>query len=199
MYFSSNQIRDPIVPKVKSNGCLDVTVHTMNRKMKRFLNKFKNGRKLKTKSMHISPRRPRHYATILWRPSLSTIWNDTFLFDALIKFTERSFSSENILFLQSVENLKRSNADNIDANILSIYDLYIQYGAQYQVNLSYACFMHVMSKRGAFKTLDMNQKYSIFDVCVDEIERLVVTSILSAFYSSSFFHRILPLAIHKST
>eukprot|EP01083_Nonionella_stella_P088199 245639_1 len=122
-----------------------------------------------------------------YRPSLRAIWTDPLLFNALVQFCQKSFNSENILFLQSVKNLKRKPIDHLDKAITSIYDSFIQHGAQYQINLSSACFVNIMSKRSALIAFDAAQKYSLFDLCVAEIERLVVTSILSAFYCSSFF------------
>lgn len=57
----------------------------------------------------------------------------------------------------------------------------------FQVNLSYDCFMNSLSRREEISTLSVSKKKIIFDIAVDEIERLILSSVLGPFYDSAEF------------
>ena len=127
-------------------------------------------------------------SNILSRPSLEAIYKDSKLLNALIRDMKKSYNLENITFLLSVKALKDlSKLADIESMIKSIYLLYIHTTAEAQVNLSYFCVINLQSKYERLGTLTLHEKQSIFDLCVQEIEYLINTSILSSFYKSSFF------------
>jgi len=124
-------------------------------------------------------------------PSLQTIYKDALLFNALTKFMRSQYNEENILFLRDVKKINNHKNDDIENRIISIYNRYIKRGAEYQLNLSYGCFMDILSKKSQLIDYDLNQKCQIFDLCVNEIERLISISILPSFYNSSLFINVI--------
>eukprot|EP01083_Nonionella_stella_P190246 704638_1 len=139
---------------------------------------------------------------ITWRPSLNDICMDKHLSNALIEFMKRIYCEENILFLRAVQQFKceidqyihfesdsdlKHNQKDTDFQIISIYNTYILSNSQYQVNLSYGNFMDSLKRKEAVSTLTIHQKREIFDNCVDEVERLIMSSVLSPFYDSAEF------------
>ena len=81
-----------------------------------------------------------------------------------MQFTQISFNSENILFLQSVQQLKSKTKD-IDAMISWIFECYIEYGAPHRINLSYACFMNAKQRQNEFiihrNAYNLDKKHAI--------------------------------------
>eukprot|EP01083_Nonionella_stella_P049048 130822_1 len=127
-------------------------------------------------------------SSIKWHPSLRHIYDDKELLSALTVFMTRQYNEENILFLLSIRALnKTQNETQINARIRDIYSEYILHDAPKQVNLSYDCFMNVLSLRDSFIQMDVTRKKAIFDFCVLEIEKLILTSILHGFYLSNEF------------
>eukprot|EP01083_Nonionella_stella_P285587 972167_1 len=127
---------------------------------------------------------------ITWRPTLPIIYKDELLLNTLTEFMTQSFNEENILFLQSVLALNNVTSKKIDSKIESIYALYINSNAEYQINLSYLCFTDILSKKGVFTAFDRTVKRNIFDLCVHEIERLIISSVLPSFYASKIFQNV---------
>eukprot|EP01083_Nonionella_stella_P190245 704637_1 len=139
---------------------------------------------------------------ITWRPSLNDICMDKHLSNALIEFMKRIYCEENILFLRAVQQFKceidqyihfesdsdlKHNQKDTDFQIISIYNTYILSNSQYQVNLSYGNFMDSLKRKEAVSTLTIHQKKEIFDDCVKEIQRLIMSSVLPSFYDSAEF------------
>merc|ERR1719362_1064833 len=122
-----------------------------------------------------------------WKPSLQTIFKDKLLLNALTEYMQSQYNEENILFLKSVKEITdhKYKDNKIDAKIISIYKRYIEQNAEYQINLSYHCYTNILSKGTEFVNFSLNEKYQIFDLCVAEIERLIITSILPTFFAST--------------
>lgn len=90
-----------------------------------------------------------------WKPSLSTIYGDSDLLDALIRFMTKQYNAENILFLRAAHRLNamiedtmtnspmvplnRFEEQKLDSAIVSVYRSFIaEDTAQQQINLKYA-------------------------------------------------------------
>lgn len=122
-----------------------------------------------------------------WRPSLRVIYDDAVVLDALTDYMQRSFNAENVLFLRAVRALLDVDAAHIDDAIAAIYDSFIGLSAAYSINLSYECLMQILWLRDQFSSYDLSAKRSLFVVCVSEIEFLMLSSVLPAFYESPDF------------
>lgn len=127
---------------------------------------------------------------ILWRPSLEIMFKDKLLLNSLIAHSEQQYNSENILFLISIRELINGSNANINDQIESIYNLYIVASAKCKINLSYACYMDAISKISTFRGMTQMEKYKLFDICVKEIERLMLVSVLPSFYNSKCFQGV---------
>jgi len=99
----------------------------------------------------------------------------------------RSFNAENVLFLSAVRALLDIEEEHIDDAIESIYDSFIGLNASSPINLSYERLMHILWLRSQFSSYDLSAKRSLFELCVVEIESLMVSSVLPAFYESADF------------
>ena len=53
--------------------------------------------------------------------------------------------------------------------------------------MSYDCYMNSLSRREEISNLSLPRKRIIFDIAVDEIERLILSSVLGPFYDSAEF------------
>jgi len=124
----------------------------------------------------------------------------------LIAFMIRCVNSENIFFLQSAHLLNAdikhlltlpvspSNSlqnDVINADLSEVYHLYIASDAERKINISSACSDSVVVWfQREWSTLPLEQKGTVFDQCIIEIELLMRTSVISAFYSSDEFEML---------
>jgi len=129
---------------------------------------------------------------IRWRPSLRIIYDDAVVLAALTAYMERSFNAENVSFLIAVRALLDVDEEHIDSAIKSIYDCYIGLDATSPVNLSYETLMQILWQRGQLSTYDVTAKRALFVVCVSEIEQLMLSSVLPAFYESADFAAAAP-------
>eukprot|EP01084_Bolivina_argentea_P015095 28235_1 len=150
------------------------------------INKYNNKIKKRCKSKKQQTGRKPFQKSISWRPSLQIIYKDKLLLQTLIKFMTKSYNSENIFFILAVQKLQQTTKD-LNSQISSIYNTYIIANASYQINISYHCFLNIMSKKCIFNTFDIKKKHSMFNECVYEIESLIITSILPSFYGSIMF------------
>eukprot|EP01083_Nonionella_stella_P249108 861706_1 len=176
--------------KLKKIFSMRLNKHYINKKRRKGTKRIrKNQHKSSLSAPNISPMT--NNEKIRWRPSLKILYNDSLLLKTLIAFMEKSYNSENILFLLSVKKLQKSLLD-LDTifNITCIYNTYIIPTSPHQINLSYHSFVNVLSKKDKFNTFDINTKHAIFNECVTEIEQLMVTSILPSFYSSNMFQSV---------
>jgi len=151
------------------------------------------------------------------RPELHQIYRDRELLNALTHYMTKQYMSENILFLQAANSLiakidafiaasefQDFDTAEIDFEILSIYNKFIRDDAQNeQINLSYSCGAAIDALFGYdnFQNcichgLTLQQKRTIFDQCIVEIERLMQTSVLPVFFQSDLFHSIMERRSH---
>lgn len=176
MATSSRKIKQILTPKAKK---LKYSKHKQN-------HKINNRKRSKSQKSNVQKQ-------IRWRPSLCIIYKDELLLNALIAFCEKRYNAENILFLLAVRHLANDGIDDGDGmneHIDSIYDLYIVSSAKYKINVSYACYMDVISKISTFRRMTMMEKCQLFNHCVDEIERLMAVSVLPSFYNSKYFQNV---------
>eukprot|EP01084_Bolivina_argentea_P033693 62307_1 len=104
---------------------------------------------------------------------------------------EKAYNSENIFFILSVRDLQiQFLANEINNQIVSIYNLFINSNAEYPINISHDCRRDILSKLNIFNNFTIKQKHCMFDLCVTQIETLMITSILPGFYSSKMFYNI---------
>eukprot|EP01083_Nonionella_stella_P147374 464862_1 len=175
-----------------------ISVHTT------FQNLFKKIGVSKAPNHQIPSTTPPIHMKSKWRPSLQFIMHDTELLNALIALMTKRYNEENILFLQSVNQLTHHiNAllltdsepnivqkDKIDVEITSIYSTYIINTAQKQINLSGECFNEIMYIHQRYTSLPLTKSALIFERSVMEITNLIQTSILSGFYAANAFQSI---------
>jgi len=131
-----------------------------------------------------------------WRPSLRLIYDDAVVLEALTEYTQRSFNAENVLFLRAVRALLDVDAAHIDDAIITIYDSFIGLSAISSINLSSECLMHILWLRSQFSSYDLSAKRALFEVCVSEIEFLMLSSVLPAFYESPELAAAAPKSEH---
>ena len=145
-----------------------------------------------------------------WRPLLPEIYAHPPLLIALQAFMERIFCVENLLFLQSARRchalmddlLELADGDGgdlleeahmvrqlkrIDAELASIFDAFIVRNAQFQINVSYDCLRRALAGRQQLRALALEAKRHVLVPCVEEIEKLMLSSVLSPFYESAEF------------
>merc|ERR1712048_1405076 len=72
-----------------------------------------------------------------------------------------------------------------------MYHLYIASNATREINLSYACRgCVVLWFESDWNALPLDQKHTVFDDCVIEIELLMQTSVIYSFHASEEFKEI---------
>lgn len=127
---------------------------------------------------------------IAWKPSLRVIYDDALLLNALVKYMTRAYCAENIEFINCVKALRIKNANTIDPHILCIYNTFIGPTAPRSINLSYDCLMDILSKREQLPSLSVAAKREMFGLCIHEIEKLILSSVLYLFYESDEFQTV---------
>jgi len=143
-----------------------------------------------------------------WRPLLPEIYAHPRLLLALQSFMERIFCVENLLFLQSARRCHALMDDliadgdllddahvhcqlkRIDFELHSIFDAFIAPHSKLQINVSYDTFTKAMADRLTLHAMDIHAKRHILVAAVEEIEKLVLCSVLSPFYESTEFSTV---------
>jgi len=138
------------------------------------------------------------------------MYDDDEILGALTRFMEHQCSEENILFLQAVHRLNDSlraydlliatqqmgphQVDHkaVELEIQSIFTTFIAESAENQINLSFECSQRLKMalEHHAASELTLCGKRAIFEGAVNEIERLMMTSVLPLFYFSPDFQCI---------
>merc|ERR1719273_638720 len=121
---------------------------------------------------------------------------DELMLNALLRFAEKSFNAENILFLLLIKTLRTAESHQINDQIKLIFNHYIKSGAEFQVNISSSCYVHILSQYRQFETFSLAEKRSMFNMCFCEIETLANSSILPSFYWSSAFQQSVKKSNH---